>query len=483
MREDHPIDELFRRSLDRAEADPPPAVWDRIRHARHRKRWRFWPGLNGLFLLLIPFAGTLVYFGLLGTGSPETHSTASIAAMELHSAPGASSDRQLDGPYTANEHLAEAAPIEKNELVSRSKQGIPLRSYHSDEGVLPHVGTNLNSDRNEPSFFNSEQNENEHFEGLDPSITSGTDDDEIVRSMPDLSLNIPLKNTGVPLIGETENTTEGTDYFSPLVIDLDRKLGPQFATRPEPPDYVLPKAEWVFSLLIGKFDVKRNWHGEDALLTQALNKSEGRTSTIAMGVGLGRHWRSGWGLSAGILTERSEQVFDHRERRTEVIEEVTNFMVTLDDQVFVNNVDTLLHYTTTEKEYRGLNRRSTLRIPIEGHFHKPIGRFIVGGRAGLSLEFTRAEQDLSLILDEQEGRLSVMQLPATELTRRHPMLLQGSIGVDLGYMFTEHWSVWAQPTYLSGSFPLSRTASTWNSPSRIGIQFRLSHHFIPRNRP
>ena len=481
MREDHPIDELFRRSLERAEAAPPPVVWDRIRRAR-RSRGN-WPGLNSLPLLLIPFAGALLYYYSTGSRSID-HPVSAIVAVELPS-PETPSDRRNGGLHTDERSVTSVSAEDGGSLSPGMDHGNDVRdrSIVANTEISPGAGPIKAGDRNDAAFFHVAGQSIERSEWSASSIGTGTTDREAISSIQALSPGTSPGNAESISIDATIGFTEDTKYHSPVPIHLDRKAEPSLATRPEPSIHVLPKAEWVLSLMIGKCDVKRTWHGEDAVLTQALNKTEGHTSTVAMGVGLGRHWRSGWGLSAGLLTERSEQVFDHRERLTEVTQEVTSWLVTLDNEVYVSNVDTLLHYTTTEKEYRGLDRRSIVRIPVETHFHKPLGRFLVGGRAGLSLEFTRAEQELSLIADEQEGRLAVARLAPSEISRRHPTLIQASIGMDLGYMLTEHWCVWAQPVYIGGALPVSQTGMAWNTPTRFGLQFRLSHHFTPRNRP
>ena len=272
-------------------------------------------------------------------------------------------------------------------------------------------------------------------------------------------------------------------FLPPLSIMPDRSTinnGPLSA--PAFTDYVLPNGEWIFSFVIGTSDVKRTWRGSDDPLVKALNDLEVHNTSYAFGVNAGRKYRSGFGFTTGLISERSEQQFSYTDRRTEVSQEVITWLVTLDSQVFVSDVDTVESVTTTEQRYNGFDRRSVLRIPLEGYFHRSAGRLHYGIRAGASIELTQVDQQHSLFFDRQEGRIEVTDLSGSELRARYPVMLSGAIGVDLGYSLAEHWSIEASPVLTSGIAPLTRTAEVWNSPSRFALQLRLNYHFTNRPR-
>jgi hypothetical protein len=228
---------------------------------------------------------------------------------------------------------------------------------------------------------------------------------------------------------------------------------------------------------IGFNDVRLLWTGDDERLANALDDSEAVHSTVSPGVAFGRTWLSGWGLSTGVFLERSERYFEHTERSSTVETALLTYIVTLNTQVFVSNVDTVESVSTTERHTSGVNRRTALRIPFEASWQRRARRWSYGLRAGAAVEFTRAEHALSLDLQGQDGRLVATDLSGEAIDGRYPTALLLTAGLEVGYLFHERWSLHAGPAYMRGVTPLEDTAPVHALPERLGLQFGLVHHF------
>ncbi len=510
-REEHPIDAQFRRVLADAEATPPPHIWEGVVNARRERRWTFhWFRMNGLLALLIPASALVMYVAWLdGTDTPVTQEQTTAPALNAevtlaHAASGSTSPLPgMDAVQheRSSEHHARMAtttdtqPAPERKVNSAEASG--ALHYASDEGQSmgdrTRTETSLGATFNRPLTamagadvpgIETSPSENSGSGALDHSDISAPDlPDGQAPPRPVSITNTPAGRdpSGVaPIIGVVPKTG-AVERIVPLRIThqgLADPATPLYAARE--PAYVLPNGEWLFSGLVGWYDVSRKWRGSNGPLTHALDQAEARTSTLAYGLGLTRQWRSGWGLSIGVFDERSEQQFNFVDRRTEVTQEITNFMVVLNSEIIVSNSDTVDLYSTTEKRYEGVDRRNILRIPVEAHYHRSVGRLHYGLRAGLAVEITSTRQDHSLALEPEDGRIVATSLSSTELQQRHPLMLLGVAGVDLGYTLNENWSFWANPMYMAGTMPLARTGEAWSSPSRFGLQFRLSYHFIPK---
>ncbi len=445
MRPDHPIDELFRNALHEAEATPPPSVWEGIRVGRRpKRRLPPWFRMNGLLLLIVPLLGIGGY-ALLPKGDRLASEQVVLAETTEALAPPITTMRAA--PATLSEKAPATIP---KDVIHEETEAMSAFSMASSLGRVTATS--------------------EHA----PRINT-TPDEALASSDPKLLLPDPFATD------MTERSMpENVITLRPLLPQLAIVRGPIPASAPPAcAEYVLPHGEWNISGVVGLYDVKRDWQGEDQALVTALNGTEANNTTWGLGLELGREWRSGWGLSAGLFHERSEQQFAFTEKRSQVSQEVVTWLVTLDQQVFANEMDTVEHVHVTEARYNGTDRRHVYRIPVTGSYQRRIGPIHYAIRAGFALEYTQIHQDHSLVLDP-EALLTVRSLSAHELRRRHPLLLLGTVGAGLGHSFHENWQLWLGAAYMRGLAPLGTTADAWTSPTRLGLQLRLVHQFTTK---
>lgn len=144
------------------------------------------------------------------------------------------------------------------------------------------------------------------------------------------------------------------------------------------PTYVLPAGEWWVAAQVGWYDVRRQWSGTDATLEQALNASKpGPRRSVLV------RWSGAPGVQYWPLDRwRSTSARNKRSATWIVgpglIGEITTSVVTLDTQVFVSNLDTITTTTFDERLAEGMDERSVLRIPIEGHWRGSWRRWSYG---------------------------------------------------------------------------------------------------------
>lgn len=474
-RETHPIDDRFRQMLAGAEVTPPPSVWENIqRERRPRRLLPPWFQLNSILLVLLPLVGFTTYMLWPtdnGSAATEPRITASVtnsasAGTTLHvessdgavpsaevNAPSDVSGQSIDpdgggshGPSTSNEPIGEAIGNGGDPPQISSNEALPFGTPKPNDRS---VRSNSSDDGSPATMMGGDPALNDCYVSEDPAIELET---PIVLRMDPLRVR-----PGPPTI-----------EASPLTPVM-------------PPAYVLPPADWVFSIGFMRYDLQRRWKGTDEDLVSALERSEANTSTYALGLGIARHWRSGLGIGIGVQHERSEQQFRFTEEQITIQQQVNSFIVTLDTDVFYASSDTIEQVTTSREEHEGLNRRSVIRIPVDGYYHWSRGRWMAGPRLGVAVEFTRVEQDRSITLDREEGQLRATKLTGKELRERHPVTLHGQLGLDLGFTINERWSIRATPTYLFPAMPLTRTAEAWTAPHRFGAGLQLSYHFTPKN--
>lgn len=272
---------------------------------------------------------------------------------------------------------------------------------------------------------------------------------------------------------------DGPSILSSRAVVLDRTTTIADPLRPiQLPNYVLCPSEWWLGIHFGSYSLSYDWAGENAFLANALNEVEAPTSTLALGLSVGKEWRSGWGLSTGLTFERSEQAFSRVERTTQVEEEFTTYVVTLNTQVFVIDVDSSMVILTTEKESNGAVRRSHVRIPLETYWHKGLGRWSVGPRAGLALEFVTGKSGTLLMPNATDGSLVAARPDKAVFDQRFPTTLVGTIGLDIGVDLDERWTIQLKPGYMQGLLTFQGTAPAESLPHRWGVQFGIVHHFM-----
>jgi hypothetical protein len=179
------------------------------------------------------------------------------------------------------------------------------------------------------------------------------------------------------------------------------------------------------------------------------------------------------------MTDRTERLFKHVavEQTTTVREE--SYYVTLNNQVFLSDVDTVITTTTTETVTQGVDRRSTLRIPVLGHWRTEWRRWALGARTGLALELTRTEAGPALTR-QADGKVGAAMLTGAQRAERYPATVLGVVGLDLAYRLHERWSLEAGYVAMPGAMSLSKRGPVQALTTRHGAELRLIIHLPTR---
>jgi hypothetical protein len=482
QQERHPLDERFRQVLEHAEVAPPPAVWQAVKQARDggRRRagwWRwFFPALA--VLLLTGLSAT--YFALRSPKVVEEQAVQVTMAQEAapeHQPLATSGNRAVAGTVASRQEAENTATsiepqlTDPGAIVPKSTQ--PTRSSATVQTSGVSGGMPVAAEQ--------------HHGGARPEPLQGSPSTSmLIASVASPSAEEPKEIAPV----STHDVAEGgtLDQRRDDAMDLDGLLirvpaYPQGAglmpnAVPEPAPYLLPHGEWWVAPVVGVHAVRDRWRGSDDRLVDALGNATGTNTSFAFGLAAGRQWRSGFGLSTGLMNERMESQLYHRDRRVQMEQEITTYLVTLNTQVFVSDVDTTTTVITEDRSSSGSQRRTAWRVPVDVHKRWSMGRLQLGLRGGFALEWTTA-QGATLVATDTEGGLVAADPGAAEFRARNPMALLGTVGAEVGWMLNERWTLWVDPVYMSGVSALSRPSTAYTLPQRWGIQFGLAHHFIP----
>ena len=266
------------------------------------------------------------------------------------------------------------------------------------------------------------------------------------------------------------------ERLTPVLNVVSNEAAPYGAPKQR---YRVPHGEWWFGATVGNTQGRTRWQGADEDLANALEQGEGSLGQFVWGLAAGRQWRSGFGISTGVMTDRTERPFRHVavEQTTTVREE--SYYVTLNNQVFLSNVDTVITTETTETVTQGVDRRSTLRIPVLGHWRSEWRRWALGARTGLALELTRTEAGPALTR-MADGMVGAARLTGAQRAERYPATVLGVVGLDLAYRLHEHWSLEAGYMAMPGAMSLSERGPVQAITTRHGAEFRLIIHLPSR---
>ncbi|MBL0129357.1 MAG: hypothetical protein IPP83_18340 [Flavobacteriales bacterium] len=234
------------------------------------------------------------------------------------------------------------------------------------------------------------------------------------------------------------------------------------------------KGSWWVAPSVGYYATRYEWRGGEVGLVHALNDAGGWRSGLAIGLSGGRSWRSGLVLSAGVEWQRSEQAYRSVERVTD-LESTAVQLVTLNTQVM--SADTTWTVVESESVSEGLDRRDVFRVPVELAWHHDLRRWFAGPRIGFAIEVTKVHSSAALVWDAENEHVRSTTLSDDDLARRYPVAVLGVLGIDLGYLAHEHWSVVASPSYLLPAFDLGRSSVTHATPERLGLRLQIRHSF------
>ncbi len=477
-REEHPIDERFRALLHDAEATPPPAAWQGVRarmpaHSRQRRRW-----LLGLLLLLVL---TSAGIWAVGTGRSATFDPLAAAPPTegMAVAPGEQRpDGSLPGGHTAQDIAAQgeappsmATPIlgeegsidhgrERQTLetaeVTRSGSLSASASMQAGEAARPH-------DRTEGASVPAA--------GLQPRTTQRP--------------TVAAATTGQeqPATASAPAITAAIDLFDQqatwapirqVSLMRDPGVGTPLARIWDP--VVLPRGEWWLGVHVGSYLHRQRWRGEDQGLNEALSGAYGTDGSVVPGLAVERRWRSGWGFATGAWASVSEQRFHAVSRRSWVEQEVHTYLVTLNDQVFVSDVDTVTQVMHEQSELNGSTRRTVLFVPAEALWARQVRRLHYGIRAGVVAELPLGGSGTLLGRTEADAPLQVVAATGPQLKARRPAALSLSAGIEVGYALHERWSLAVGARYMHGALAFGAARDAYGLTDRWGLECRLLHH-------
>lgn len=481
MKEQHPIDELFARTLRDAEAEPPPQALNGILRERERRRagWlRRWGWLPLLLLCGTGLGYLLAGDHPAGPTGPEPKIPAldnrytgefpgGLKEAGPNGLPGAIVEPIVPAQIqTGNNTGGHAGPAPNDHVPALGKAGpagVELSATGSSAQVVQFTGAGLI--RSGAGISASAVQPERH-------LTS------VQASAPLLASANPQQ--AMDLLGdESVVRYEGSNRAGWLPVLL-----PGLGSAPEVPSLHngLPFApararrSWWLAATAGQFRESRTWTGGDAAIREALQATEPIHATTAMGVLAGVNGRGGWSLAIGAEYHAGRYDFRHVDRFQTRHDSIFNHVITFNSLVLQTTTDTITTFRQEQHTAASVNQYAMLRIPVELGWHAPWGRFRLGARAGLALELTNLRSG-TLLVNGPEGLLSVAVQP---IHKQCMSVLGGSLGADLGYILTEHWSLWASPVYEKGLLSLlPPDNSPYALAGRTGIRLRLAYTLRP----
>jgi hypothetical protein len=318
----------------------------------------------------------------------------------------------------------------------------------------------------------------------------------VPANVPVLNTDRPITNeplvTGDPIITSADPaapgpmaTSAGREAFGLDLLDplwaagaaLDPR--PQHAPRMEA--YVLPAGYWWIGPYAGVSTVQGKWTGTDS---HELDRAEHWRSSSHLGLMAGRGWRSGFSVGGGIGLTWVRSDLDHELRGAST--EVTNVDTTWAEAIFpgttqhvytwfIDSTHQVIPGAATQVNAR--NQYTVLQVPVALWWHGQMRRWTFGGTAGVMGWIPMAREGTTL-MRTADGLNTSTDLADAQVDRRFGMQVHGTAGASLGYMLTEHLTLFAEPLlstplYAGGDGPsLSLTRPTF--------QIRLQHELRSR---
>ncbi|MBK8225706.1 MAG: hypothetical protein IPK70_00850 [Flavobacteriales bacterium] len=457
----HPIDELFRRSLQGAAADPPNEVGAAIlAHVRaKRRRALIWRRrlLAGLLLLI----GSAASVAWVMRSSMRTDAPTEV--VDVRKGPAA-----VEGalPTTST---GEYEPIERpgSEVSLRTMSPATALTTPSQKSQEPPTTPNRKSPKstNPPSLIASVAL------GLSNSNSAGDGTGLLTPA---------IRIEDGRLSDERKETHRGrvNDRISRLqpILALSTPL-PEKAWGVSPMHTVRSRGTWWIAITSSAQASRYQWQSDQANLLRALQGSGRWQGGVAIGALAGRAWPSGLSIGLGIEADRLDQTYRSLDQRTERQTETVTQVITLNTQVFASSVDTVTTDVVREAQAEGADRRVRVRIPLEAAWQLAAKRWRFGPRAGLVGEHTSIRSSASLAVDPSDRMVRARQLSASELRARYPWSLSAIAGIDLGFVLTDRSRIIATP-FASMALTTFGGASDANArPERFGLRLMIQHRF------
>ncbi len=501
MREQHPLDDLFARTLRDAEAAPSDAVWEGIVQERGwahltllrlRRRW-VW------LALLLLLGGTAGYLGSTSSSEkhaavPRTDSSTSVAVVPNASLAGASI-------VVANASFNEPEPVSTESSSATVTTGpLPASSTTASQPMDDASVAEHRSPETSPDHRVSGQGHSLMKPPTSISAVTSEADETLTATVDQIGLSVSDEPTTGPTSGTL--TAELPNSRSAWAETFDRKgrgdapgleisrigLLPTRSPRPDRallqavpqnmplPSFIGPRQAWWVAVTVGQYRETRNWHGGDAQLVTALQDTETPHRTTSFGVLAGLEGRKGWSFATGIEYGAARYDFQHFDQFRSTRDSLVTHVITFNTVVLDSYVDTVSTSTEVRRTVAAVNRYTTVRVPLEGGWHRAWRRWHVGLRGSVAVEFNTMRSGVTLM--NSDGGTRSVDVSSTD--KQKATLLSGGLAMDVGYALTERLGLWASPGYAAGLFSLSPTdGSPYAMPERLGIRVRLAYTLRP----
>lgn len=479
MKEQHPIDGLFARSLRQAEAPPPPGAWEGIVRQRDwahlallrlRRKW-------GWLALLLLAGGASTYLAMSpGAGpvapagpNPGMALTAQAAPPQADfllapgdPAAGTGTAQHATIAGTPGLHGPEAAPLPSH---VRPASSATVSNETPAHALLP-----LAADLGAPSPAGARNS------ALAQAATEAPDQVKRPGTASALPARAALSAQAVQE-AEADHAAAGAEPRQDLALLALRlpaqeplaSAAPLHASTPLPRP---ARRAWWVAATTAQYSETRRWRGDDHRLAKALQATEPLHRATYHGVLAGVALKGGWSLAAGLEHGAVRYGFRHLDRYREERDSVVTSVVTLNTQVVGSFTDTVSAVTEVQRTVVAVNRRSVLRVPVEAGWHRPVGRWRFGVRGGLALELSTLHGGATLVQGPQGTRSVDVQAAG----KRTTLLASLGLGLDAGLALNERTLLWASPTFITGLFPLSPTdGSPYVLPQRTGLRLGLTY--------
>ena len=519
MREKHPIDERFRQALYHREADPPEAV--RAALAIHLGRATT-PRIGGTWWPMM-----IVAVGLVGTGAAlwaweNDPGEAAIAIVEplaqqrRSEQSGSANNATSGGPSTANTSATPAfsaahstastnsamvgqqkvAP--ENASVGSGSTSSAARTANVTEATAngvnkagTHSAENVPEANTERGRSNTGGSAGRKSNAVDPPVLKDGEDAGTAFATGSMATD----QVDTPNVPEPFVRVAGSE-FAASALDLRSTLMDPLRTAPDavvangapiaralPPNYVLPSGTWWIGPYAGIGTVQGTWKGVDA---DALQEAEQWRSTTQGGLLVGREWRSGWGVSAGVGVARVRSTFHHDDatQASSVLEVDTTWVTTMHTSggiLYSWQIDSLTEEIpgrSVRKDARNLY--TAVQVPLLLHWHAEARRMRYGAFGGMTAWIPTQRKGLTLVRSPQDAPPTILALQDPKVNDRFSTQVHGLIGLSVGYTITEHLSAHAEPMISAPLISFDGVNTPWLT--RPLLQFRIQYELRSKGR-
>lgn len=509
MREEHPIDERFK-ALHDAEATPPEAVHEAL---AARMGWNGGAGGGAAWKPWLMAASALVVVGL-GVGLWTTNNTFSSPSEVAAIAASPEQGSSPSSTETTNTHVAGSAatttvtedpsPAASTKSLSTttgetspaSETSRPADAQERSTVTVQHTGgtagPGMRSTKPDHTTASAEdrhagqERSSEHSSSA-TSTNTGTSGRNMPANTPPPLVEIRTNETYVdPSARTTEVTLDEAATRLPPLPPLFTAVGSGTPkTVPQVLGYLLPRGTWWIGPYVGIGSVSGEWRGDGS---SALGKAEQWRSTAQAGLLVGREWRSGWGISAGLGLARVRSTFNHESRGSE--QEVTVVDTSWVENFFPNATSDIIYTWTIDslvdvrpgapQRADSRNLYTAVQVPFMLSWHGDVRRLRYGAFGGLTAWIPTSRKGLTLVQENADAAFSTTSLDDARVNDRFSAQLHGQFGLSLGYSFTEHLSAYAEPLISMPLLSFNGGDVPWLT--RPLLQIRLQHEFASKAR-